>query len=96
MAPCTPCLATDSCGAQVWDNVEGGLAEPVRTPVSHEFSHLAGGDADLTSVAALGEQFEERIEREILRPLAQWRAVRQADEAQRWMALAVRVGRTVE
>lgn len=33
--------------------MEGGLAEPIRTTVSHQFGSTAGGDADMNTLQAV-------------------------------------------
>jgi hypothetical protein len=59
---------------RVWDHVEGGLAEPIRATISHGHPHTVGGDASLAALREARVELEERVTRDVMRPLDQWHA----------------------
>ncbi|MEW5301086.1 MAG: hypothetical protein WDW36_003967 [Sanguina aurantia] len=58
---------------RVWDSVEGGLAEPLRATISHEYPNLAGGDADLEGIKGTVLDLKRKVQLDVLRPVGQWR-----------------------
>lgn len=56
---------------RVWDKVEGGLAEPIRTTISHSYPHLAAGDMDHKLYRDNMESYRARLESDVLTPLDQ-------------------------
>ncbi|GLC36880.1 hypothetical protein PLESTB_000182800 [Pleodorina starrii] len=60
---------------RVWDHLpDGGLAEPVRARVSHDYpSELLGADVDINGIRAAVLEMERRLVTGISRPLSQWR-----------------------
>jgi hypothetical protein len=59
---------------RVWDHVEGGLAEPIRATISHGHPHTVGGDSSLAAIREARVELEERVTRDVMRPLDQWHA----------------------
>lgn len=69
------CIMHPAGCMQVWDSVEGGLAEPIRTSISHEYDARTGGDADLDTLDGLTEEFQRRMEQDVVKPMHAWRKV---------------------
>lgn len=58
---------------RVWDAVEGGLAEPTRTTISHAHQHTVGGDISIAGLEEARMYFHNQIRGHVIRPLDQWR-----------------------
>jgi hypothetical protein len=57
---------------RIWERVHGGLAEPVRTQISHGHPAHVGGRFDAALLRAQLEQLEARLDGDVLRPLRRW------------------------
>ncbi|GBF91985.1 hypothetical protein Rsub_04709 [Raphidocelis subcapitata] len=58
---------------RVWSHVEGGLAEPIRAPVSHAHGHTVGGDALFDGLDEARGYFHSKLMGDVLGPVDAWR-----------------------